>query len=205
MKKILFIIVFVTLSRTAYSSVWIEPYVGVNILGDFEFTRDGNGGLLQDGVHDYNYSGITYGAKLGISYMLIAAGFQYELGTRDAEISSIPSGWTEEDEEYNVENMGAFLNFSGIPFFNIFASYFFSSELEDKNLTKLDLKGSGFALGMGFTGLPIIQLNVEYRIMEYDEIGNLDFPIMTKLPISGFSTYEAKSIMLGVSAPFDLL
>ena len=71
----------------------------------------------------------------------------------------------------------------------------------------VEIEGKGYALGAGFTGLPFVAVNLEYRAITYDKIKQRNGTTVT-LPYSIAGTavmneIEAKDIVLSVSLPLD--
>ena len=99
--------------------------------------------------------------------------------------------------------------------FRVWGTYFLKNKLEFDSSTataasddSTEITGKGFALGAGFTGLPFVALNLEYRSITYDEIKQRDGTKIT-LPYSMggsvvMNEIEAKDIVLSVSVPFDI-
>jgi hypothetical protein len=198
--------IFLLASTSAHSMLWLEPYVGYQLTTD-TFTVSNLGSL--NGEYKQAATGLRIGGKAGVSMMGLAGGLHYELGTMAEGDLTNPSGTdTAQTDEYDQTNLGAFVTFTMLPMINLTASYYFSVERKvSASTTATDIgdktKGSGFGIGAGFTGLPFLSVNLEYRILSYDEFEDANGTI-TALPSSTVSASDANSILLSISAPFDL-
>ena len=100
--------------------------------------------------------------------------------------------------------MGAFVGFEFPILLRVFGTYYFSDEQEtdSTNLTTVSQKsskGSGIALGAGYTGLPFLALNVEYRSFNHDESTNYNGDTADLTTDNTFT-----EIMFSISLPFVL-
>ncbi|MGI4991201.1 outer membrane beta-barrel protein [Halobacteriovorax sp. GFR7] len=163
MKKILVAMMIMIAGFQAQAGIYVEPYLAYNILGD----TDGD-----------DTTGLNIGGRLGYSLpMLVSFGVDYNMGTYDID-----------GTDADTTNLGAFVAVDLPILLRGYASYYFSSDLEAGNVT---YDGSGVALGVGFTMLPFVSLNVEYRTMSYDGSG-------------AQADFDAEEILVGVSLPLDL-
>src|SRR5690606_12288700 len=103
-------------------------------------------------------NGGAYGGRLGYQNL----GFQLAI---DYLNSTIDMGDDDIKSDLKTSEWAAFVGFEFPILFRVYAGYIFSAngETEDAN-GELDLnKGSGTKVGVGFTGLPFIDINFEYR------------------------------------------
>lgn len=167
MKKILVAMMIMIAGFQAQAGIYVEPYLAYNILGD----TDGD-----------DTTGLNIGGRLGYSLpMLVSFGLDYNMGSYTADIAGT-------DVDTDTTNLGAFVAVDLPILLRGYASYYFSSDLEAGNVT---YDGSGVAVGVGFTMLPFISLNLEYRTMSYDGSG-------------AQADFDAEEILVGVSLPLDL-
>jgi len=94
---------------------------------------------------------------------------------------------------------GGFIGYEFPVLFRVYAGYIFSGTGTTKadDGTKIEFnEGTGSKVGVGFTGLPFVDINLEYRQMKYPEmtLGSTDTDTDT--------TYS--TIMLGLSLPFTI-
>jgi hypothetical protein len=179
MKKLLVAIVVTLIGFTANAGIHVEPYLGYRIgSGDY-------------GSADLSYSGVNMGGRLGYSFMMVTAGLDYNMGSTGVEFKTT-SGST--DVDFKTTQMGAFV-MASIPMIRGWATYYFDSSFEQdegSNAGK-EFTGSGMGLGVGFTGLPFISLNFEYKSLEHDEF---DGNALT-------DDFKVTEYLFSVSAPFD--
>lgn len=172
------IVTFLTLfAWKAYSAVEIEPYVGYQISDSDASTED-------------EYKQLNLGGRLGFSFLMFSFGADYMIGTGDGDEN--------DGDTYDVSatEIGAYAKVTLPILFQVYAAYLFTSDLEyDFTSTKAEFGGSGYKAGIGFTGLPFIVINAEYKIVNYDEfeLGSL----------SGDIDVDHKSYGINVSLPLD--
>lgn len=159
---------------SANAGLLIEPYAGV---GQTKTTLD------FAGADDGDNSGTLMGARLGYSFLLLSAGIDYAINTtKDAS-----------DENATITNMSAFVGVDLPILFRFWGEYFINSDI-DSDSTGVDFAfKDGYSIGVGFTGLPFVSLNVEVEALNYDaEISGVDYD------------FSAASTMFSVSLPIDL-
>ncbi|MCO4793948.1 MAG: outer membrane beta-barrel protein [Bacteriovoracaceae bacterium] len=186
-------------SAQASAGFLIEPYLGYVIAGE---TTDTN----YTPVVTTEYSGLNLGGRLGFQYLGLMAGAQYEMMSTDLDVTQVGTGTAK--DAVKKSNMGIFVGYNFPMMLRVWGTYFLDSTLEGDDPNKAGLQyinstdtisGGGYALGVGFTALPFISLNLEYRTYEYDEWEDTD-----GTPSSGNYTKkpESNEIFLSVSAPF---
>lgn len=175
------LLVFGFYSSSAVAGPYIEPYLGYVFTGDSETTIAG----VSSGEGDL--SGVSYGLRVGWSLpALLTFGLEYQGGTLTYEEDGSA------DEDYDIANLGVFASAKFL-FFRAYATYFFDAKIEDESNT--EYSGTGFKIGVGYTGLPFIAINLDYTSNNYDE----DDPT-SGIPFDIDSTLT----MLSVSVPFSL-
>ena len=172
--KLLFLITIFTLSLTSHAALLVEPLVGYNINGTTS-TEDLN-------TAD-SFSGTSYGGRLGWQ------NFGFQLGL-DYLSSSLTT--KNDDQDASFQDWGAFVGFKFPVFFRVYAGYIFSSTGECKDADAEYTKGSGSKVGIGFTGIPFININLEYRKLTYSEYNDLEMDT------------KVDAIMLGLSLPLTI-
>lgn len=149
----LFILVLAFLIiKPANAGLLVEPIVGFS---NSKFETDTPGSSEEKGT------GLSYGGRLGYQNL----GFQLGLDYLHSNINV-------DDDNYSpvqASEWGGFVGFEFPVLLRVYAGYIFSatgeSELKVAG-TKNDLEftdGSGMKVGVGFTGLPFVDINVEYR------------------------------------------
>lgn len=148
MKKYISLSTFILLAfvtKPAHAIVYFEPYAGFQS-GKTSMTTTAvtNGVPGTPTKSDDNESGGTYGAKAGFSFLMLAFGGEY-LHENGA------SG-------FGVESVGGFARV-GLGILGLHAAYFPSTTMKDSTST---IKGTSTKVGVGFSFLPFIALNIDY-------------------------------------------
>lgn len=154
MKRFVLLFAFLTLPAFAHASLLLEPYVG------FDHSS------IDDGTRSESGFGYAVGGRIGYSNFL---GLQLGL---DLEKASSKLGGAY-DNNLNTTQYSAFVGFKLPILFRVYAGYTFKSDAD----TKVDATGAkekfsngkGYFLGASFTGLPFLDLNLEYRKGTYDK------------------------------------
>lgn len=170
-------------SITANASLLIEPHIGYNI----------SGGGTTSGV-EYKYTNPELGLRFGGQYLGLMAGLDYTASTYTW--TQTPGG----DDKFDRGEIGVFVGYNLPILLRFWGAYYFSNTAKDqdssgKTPSGSEFKGNTKELGVGFTALPFLSLNLIYRNV-----------VFTSKPaaVSGgdISNHE---IVLGVSLPFTLL
>jgi hypothetical protein len=176
------LIILVTFVSRTNAGVLIEPVVGYNLGTSFD---------VENSDEYTGGTGLAYGARLGYQQLGLQLGLDYLN-------SSVDMNDDDFDKNVDMSEWAAFVGFEFPILFRVYAGYIFSaSGTTELGGADIELnKGSGTKVGVGFTGLPFVDLNIEYRtgsFKEYDS-GNTTFDDKTSY----------KSIMLSASLPFNL-
>lgn len=195
---ILFFLSLFVFSGNTRAGILIEPYLGFSFAGTGDTTIGTN-------KYDHSYSSPTIGGRLGYGMLGFMAGLDYSMQTFDLE-SEI--GSTTYKDGVKKNQLGIFVGYNLPILLRVWGTYYLSGNVDgddpSASNTLLDSRyefsdGGGFALGAGFTGLPFVSINLEYRNLEYDK---LEFNGAT------LGTYNEKlnlsEILLSVSLPLDL-
>lgn len=165
----------------AKAGILIEPVVGFNAASKID---------IKDGESYSGGLGLGYGGRVGYQNL----GFQLGL---DFLKSSIDMDDKDFKKNVDATEWAAFVGFEFPILVKVYAAYIFSAEGDSKNaLGKIKLEdGTGVKLGVGFTLLPFLDINLDYRRGTYDKtkVGGLN------LGESDFSAY-----MLSLSLPINL-
>ena len=188
MKHFYFLLAFtlLILTSTSQAAVLIEPVVGYNFGSKFTIGEGSDTDSYSGG------SGPSFGGRLGYQQL----GFQLGL---DYLKSSIDMDDNDFDKNIDMSEWAAFVGFEFPIMLRVYAGYIFSAtgETEATSDIKVEMsKGSGYKAGLGFTGLPFIDINFEYRAGTFDEIEYAG--------TESDDTADYKSIMLGLSIPIAI-
>lgn len=193
MKPISQIIILLALilgySGQSQAALLIEPVVGFNVGTKFDLKFD------DFPAQNENYSGGkggAFGGRLGYQ------NFGFQLGV-DYLKSSIDMNTSDFKNNISLSEWAGFVGYEFPLFLRVYAGYIFSTNGSTKNSNSqsVDLsKGTGSKLGLGFTGLPFIDINFEYRTGTINQMsyGGTDYD--TEINYS--------SLMLGLSVPFTI-
>lgn len=181
MKKLL--IALMLMATTAKAGFLVEPFLGFGFTsGDF-------------GTSDVTATGTTMGARVGYQMLGVMGGLEYAMSP---ESTWEFKGTTDTDKiKLKRTQIGAFVGYNLPILLRAWASYQFSSKAEG-TLTGTDysFEGSATTLGVGFTGLPFVSLNLEYKMYSFDDNKAGSSKLTDKL--------EVNEVLLSVSLPLDL-
>ncbi len=172
--RVLIAMMVASFSLASHAGVLIEPYLGT---GSYTSTVDA------DNFDDDPESYTTLGARLGGSFLLFSAGVDFGMDTFDGSTRS---------------NTSAFVGFDFPILVRAYAKYMISSNLENDDLDDLNVDvafNDGYVLGLGFTGLPLVSINLEIEKSSYTYE---DYPILGDLDVDFAAT------TLTVSLPLDI-
>ena len=168
------------------AGVLIEPVVGYNF-GKFEVDNTG--------FSEEKANGASIGGRIGYQQL----GFQLGL---DYLRSSLNVDDNDYKEDLVTSEFGGFIGFEFPILLRVYAGYIFSATGEteaDFGSGKQDLEfkdGSGAKFGVGFTGLPFVDINFEYRKGTFKEYK------LGSTKVEEDTSYNA--FMIGLSLPLVL-
>lgn len=171
--RLVLVLALTMVANAAQAGFMIDPYIG---LGQSKSTLD-----VANDQEETSGSSVV-GSRLGYSFILFSGGIDYQImKTEDSN-----------EEDATLNNLSAFVGVDLPILFRFWAEYFLSSNLDsDTNGVDFAFK-DGYGLGIGFTGLPFVSLNLEIEALNFDaEVGGTDFD------------YSVASTILSVSMPFD--
>ncbi len=189
------VITLSALSGAAQAAFLIEPHLGYNITSSGDSTEAGV-------KTEYDYSGAQYGLRAGGQYLGFMAGLDYTLS--NPEIETKVGGFTFEDD-FNKKELGVFVGYNLPILLRVWAGYYFDVTAKDDDSrgafsTGDELSGSAIELGVGFTALPFLSLNVMYRNVTFDEFKSGGVTVK----LSGDAEVSTHEIVVGVSLPLTL-
>ncbi|MBY0413330.1 MAG: hypothetical protein K2Q18_04160 [Bdellovibrionales bacterium] len=170
------------LSQTASAGLLLEPHVAYNLSGSG--TESGT---------EYDYNGAQIGARVGYQNWGFMTGLDYTKGS--GSVDSKTAGVTT-TRDLSSDEIGIFAGYNLPILFRAWGAYYFSNETTYKG--GFDLSGDTKELGVGFTGLPFLSINLVYRMVNFDESKNLTTSVKSSV------SYDFNEIVLGVSLPFNL-
>jgi len=177
LKTLTLLIVLSGFVSTANAGLLIEPYLGYHT------------GEVNDGSTKDDFSGMTYGARVGYQHALgLMFGVDYMTGSWEQD--SNPKA------DLTPAILGVFVGYDFPVLLRVYGVYSLSNEVKHKDTSgSSTMKGDGaIKLGVGFTGLPLVSINLEYLQASYDKSGSTT--LTPAIKASGYG--------LTVSIPFDL-
>lgn len=175
LKGIVLALALAGLSLPAQAGLHVEPFLGYHMGKD-------------DSTPENDITGTEMGARVGFSTLGLSVGGELSKGMYD--VDSNPS------VDLEPTNMGIFAAFEFPILVRAYATYIINAKADYGSSTEIE--GSGVRLGVGFTGLPFIAINVEYIDTTYDECSG-------SVACVGWSDYKSKLYGINVSLPLDLL
>ena len=142
--RLLVVLSSLIFSSQAFSGLLIDPYLGI---GRSAFAIEGV--VLADPDAE---SSSSIGSRLGYSFLLVSAGIDYEMVTAG---------------DFKVTNTSAFVGVDLPILLRFWGEVMLSSNLDDDSSTTYDFK-DGYSVGVGFTGLPFVSLNLELSTLNYE-------------------------------------
>lgn len=181
MKKLLVGLLFI--ASTANAGLLVEPYLGFGFTsGDYD-------------TQDVSTSGTSMGARLGYQMLGVMGGLEYTMSPEsDWDFKGSTSTTT---YKLKRSQLGVFAGYNLPILLRAWVGYQFSTKAEGTYEGKdISFEGSATTLGVGFTGLPFVSLNLEYKMFSYDDNKYGDSEIEDKV--------DVKEVLLSVSLPLDL-
>jgi len=183
-------VAFFALSSQSQALILLDPYLGYKM---------GSGENSLSSKTEYDFDTLTYGARLGVKSFGLSLGLDYSMASGELETKTSAS--TSKDDR-DQKSLGAFIGYDLPAFFRVWGTYFFEMEFEDTTGTDSGdtLSGSGLGLAIGYTGLPFVSLNLEYRMFTLDERETSG----VKTRLNGQNEIDYNEILLTLSVPLDL-
>jgi hypothetical protein len=198
------LIVFIFFTGSVHAGILIEPYLG--------YVLKGSGEQAGNPVTEYSHSGPAMGARLGYQMLGLMGGLDYSMRTEFELEEELPgsyfwndTGSSKRKSKYKSKNMGIFVGYDFPILLRAWVSYYFNTSWEVSTADTVydvgdEMSGGGYGLGIGYTMLPLVSLNLEFRAFEFDKYK--DGPTGTE------NTYSNKpkmaEIMFSVSVPFNI-
>jgi hypothetical protein len=190
-RKYVILVAVVFCGHFANAGLYLEPYVGYGVgsfTGDITVTE---ASTSADVKLDWDASGPTFGGKVGIGLIpLLTIGADYQ--SLDFDLTS--NNDEVENSSLKGSSYGPFVQLS-LPLFKFSATYFLSADSEGDD----EYEGKAMKVGVGFTGLPFIAINVDYLTISYDKATSGDSSqTIDKLEA------DVKVTILSVSLPLSI-
>ena len=174
-----------TVSQNDSADILIEPVVGYS-WAQSEAKLEVPADPTQNNTAKDALNGMSYGGRVGYQTL----GFQFGLDYLASKTES-------DGADINTNAIAGFIGYEFPVLFRVYGGYVFSGVLtsdSDQSSQDFELSGAkGPKVGIGFSLLSFLDLNLEYRSIQYDEEKLLD----------GAAILNAKSnaVMLALSFP----
>lgn len=138
---------------TAQADILLEPYLGYQ-----------TGTLKMTGSTDTKATGLVYGARAGYQSLGLMVGLDYLTGALKDD--DTPSA------DVTPSDLGIFAGYNFPVMLRVYGVYVLKAESKSKDSsgTATLKEGKGIKLGVGFTPLPLVSINLEYFQNEYDKV-----------------------------------
>ncbi len=179
------LIVMITQS-VAHASLLLEPHLGYNISGSGD---TGSGTSLVK----YSYSGVQLGGRVGYQLLGLMTGVDYTRSSYTLEAKGLSSTT---NTDLDRSEIGVFVGYNFPILLRAWGTYYFNNTSTYPNGN--EASGNTTELGVGFTGLPFVSLNLMVRMASFDELksGTTTSAISPK--------QDFTEVVVGVSLPFTL-
>lgn len=185
-KLLITLVSFLSITSSAYAGVLVDPYVGYSF------------GSSSYDTKKYDYNTAQFGARLGYQQFGFMAGLDYSLsGTTTLNVKHQAGNTTKYD--ITKHQFGLFVGYQLPVMFRFWGTYFLDASMKDKLNPPTTNSGKGYALGLGFTGLPFVSLNLEYRSFTY--VDETQSGVTSKL---NPPDWKMKEIFLSISVPLSI-
>ncbi len=194
--------VLIFIGKAALASVLIEPYVGYSLGGKID---------LKETSQKYDYSGMNYGGRLGVDYLGLMGGFAYDHGSYTAtykepssSIDLLKSLNESLDSEWSVNSYGVFVGYNFPILFRVWGTYFLSADWKATKdgggeFKDNKMKSTAYELGFGYKILPILSLNLQYRVAD---ISKKEYSDGSTEP-DNYKKASTKSGIVSISVPIS--
>jgi hypothetical protein len=186
----------ITTAQTAYAGLLLEPYAGY-AMGSSETKLGASGG---GGTYQYDNSGVGLGARIGYTMPLLWLALDYSMAN-GVKSKAKTTGAT--DADIDSTTLAAVIGVK-VPLIRAWVGYSPMNKATAKgNNIETKLEGSQLKVGAGFTGLPFVSINVEYRMTEFKkyEQGGVSADMSSS---AVYESSKGNDLFVSVSVPFDL-
>lgn len=163
MKKLIIMLSLIAIPMSSQAGILLEPYIGMNATVSEYNTTFGKAGEA--------VAGTIMGFRAGLTFTMFFAAFDYHTGSNmdyDTKDSSGNTVSLSGDLARTGLSLGA--NLPVLPF-RFWLGYYTGNVNTSNAATRAEFKdGSGTKLGVGFTGIPFIDINVEMFTGSFDDL-----------------------------------
>lgn len=203
--KLLMIMMGFVFALNSFAGLLIEPQIGYILSGNNNY-KMGNPSIGLGNVES-TYSGADYGARLGVKFLGVMGGLSYfknsyklKASWKSTNITMTPGS---DNSDWSQDSFGVFVGYNAPLWLRAWVAYHFSVTAKVSTpsadwYSKGDkMSGSSTELGLGFTGLPFVSLNVIYRMISFTKFTNSMSPLVVQ-------DSSPKELLMSISLPFDI-
>ena len=178
-----YLFLFFLFTLPARAEILLEPLVAYNLHSKLDVAREDN----------YSGGGTGFGGRAGYQKLGFQLGVDYLHSDLDFDDSDFGKNVT-------MDEFAGFVGFEFPFLIRVYGGYIFAangdSSYRDSTIRRdFELSGgTGSKFGIGFTGLPFVCINLEYRQGEFDEYDLGNTTVNEKVKYSAY--------LLSVSLPF---
>lgn len=185
MKKLL--ILFCLFSLPAHAWLLVEGNVGYGMSNKWE----------KEGFSDIEYNGMVVNGRLGLKlFEFLILGGEYSWTDANFEYMDDASGIGYKIPSPRTD-YGVFAGFDLPIMLRFWGTYYIKSQLKMDNLNGTRLDGTGYGVGVGWTFLPFVSINAEWRLYEYNSsVGDI--------PLSDSDTLKGNWALISIGLYADL-
>ena len=185
-------------SQVSLAGLLIEPQLGYIATGSASGSYTVNGGTV---TANDSFSGAQYGARLGYQNLGFMAGLSYQLASLSRNCKNCSPAVK---VSYSRDDLGLFVGYSAPLFLRAWLAYNISSKSKTTQTTTATtsgeyLKGSSTEIGVGYSPLPVLSLNLIYRMYNYNKFVSA---AGTNYTVAG---YKPNEVEVAISAPITFL
>ncbi len=135
--------------KKTHADILIEPVIGYSV-GEFKTQTDVD--FYTESESKDSLHGFTYGGRLGLQILALQFGLDYLGGFLSID-----------GEKKKINEVGAFIGYKFPTFMRIYAGYVPFANAEGEDYTLGTITSGGYKIGLGFSLLPPLNLNIEWR------------------------------------------
>jgi len=184
MKKIIMLSLF--FSSVGFSKILIEPYIAVNILGDFDYKSAAS----KAAKGDSDKIPFSFGGRLGYTKMGFQGGLDYAL-TKSMKFEQNTT------QKGDMNEFGAFVGYQLPILLRGYVGYTFHGKIDFETGGEYkSLRGVKF--GLGYSIFPMVKMNVEYKLYNFGEYK------LNSVTVNPKADADLKMFAVSISVPLSL-
>ena len=144
-------------------------------------------------------TGTVMGGRVAYTAPLVFVGADYSMQSLAMKNTVAASGTTSADYNATASTLYGIVGVN-VPMLQAYAGYGLMDQFTSKPSTgDTTFSGNAYKVGLGYTGLPVMSLNLEYQMHSFSKVkdssGEQDVSVL-------YNKLNSNALMLSVSAPF---